>query len=117
MHLVHFNAHKYESLSAALAANEGVTVIGVFFEIERKDNPAFAEIARIAGQLSASNQTLPVTDPIRLEHMLPGNSDRFYRYDGSLTTPPCTEGVTWIVMNDPVQMGYNQVRSIKPDFH
>jgi carbonic anhydrase len=33
----------------------------------------------------------------------------YYTYMGSLTTPPCTEGVRWIVMRTPVQMSRTQV--------
>jgi len=32
-----------------------------------------------------------------------------YRYDGSLTTPPCSEGVKWIVMTTPIQLSAEQV--------
>jgi carbonic anhydrase len=27
---------------------------------------------------------------------------RYYTYMGSLTTPPCSEGVQWVVMRQPV---------------
>jgi len=33
----------------------------------------------------------------------------FYRYNGSLTTPPCTEGVTWMVMKQPVRVSRQEV--------
>jgi carbonic anhydrase len=32
-----------------------------------------------------------------------------YRYDGSLTTPPCSEGVTWAVMTTPISLSQAQI--------
>lgn len=43
-----------------------------------------------------------------------------WRYEGSLTTPPCSEGVQWIVMTTPVEVGAGQValfRTVIPDNH
>merc|ERR1712062_856217 len=34
--------------------------------------------------------------------------NRFYRYSGSLTTPPCTEGVSWTIFMDPIPIHSSQ---------
>jgi carbonic anhydrase len=46
-----------------------------------------------------------VIDPAKL---LPENR-AYWTYMGSLTTPPCTEGVLWMVMKQPLQVGSEQV--------
>ncbi|MCP4635033.1 MAG: carbonic anhydrase family protein [Methyloversatilis sp.] len=45
---------------------------------------------------------------IDLAKLLPEKRD-YYTYMGSLTTPPCTEGVTWLVMKDPLQLSPEQI--------
>ncbi|HTP24884.1 MAG TPA: carbonic anhydrase family protein [Anaeromyxobacteraceae bacterium] len=41
-------------------------------------------------------------------HLLPPRSD-YYTYTGSLTAPPCTEGVTWFALKTPVQLSKDDV--------
>jgi carbonic anhydrase len=40
-----------------------------------------------------------------------------YRYEGSLTTPPCTEGVHWFVMESPVTMSDEQIERLRGVLH
>lgn len=46
--------------------------------------------------------------PIDVSALLPGDR-RYYTYMGSLTTPPCSEGVLWMVMKMPVQISPEQL--------
>lgn len=39
----------------------------------------------------------------------------YYRYNGSLTTPPCSEGVTWLVMKSPIEMSQPQLAALSED--
>ena len=45
---------------------------------------------------------------VNARQMLPTNLG-YYRYSGSLTDTPCTEGVTWIVMKQPLELSSDQL--------
>lgn len=48
-------------------------------------------------------------DPFVLRDLLPATLGSYYRYAGSLTTPPCSEIVEWIIFRMPVPISYRQV--------
>jgi carbonic anhydrase len=48
--------------------------------------------------------------------LLPANKG-YYSFEGSLTTPPCSEGVRWFVLREPVEMSKAQALRIKAIFH
>jgi carbonic anhydrase len=53
----------------------------------------------------------------RVEGQLHPLSERYYRYRGSLTTPPCSEGVEWIVMAEPHRVSADQLEAIASHLH
>ncbi len=53
-------------------------------------------------------EELAARTPLELADLLPTDR-RYYTYMGSLTTPPCSEGVQWVVMRQPVSMSPEQI--------
>lgn len=47
--------------------------------------------------------------PFILRKLLPSSLGGYYRYTGSLTTPPCSKVVEWIIFSRPVYLSYHQV--------
>lgn len=54
------------------------------------------------------NDEVAASPLLDLSHLLPADR-RYYAFMGSLTTPPCTEGVLWLVMQQPVPIAVEQV--------
>ncbi|HEX8699140.1 MAG TPA: carbonic anhydrase family protein, partial [Myxococcaceae bacterium] len=54
----------------------------------------------------------PAGASINAANLLPGNRTHF-RYQGSLTTPPCTEGIRWYVMRTPIEMSDAQIAAFQ----
>jgi len=54
------------------------------------------------------NEEVTPSVPLDLIKLLPEDR-RYYTYMGSLTTPPCSEGVLWMVMKTPVQISPEQI--------
>jgi carbonic anhydrase len=85
-----------------------LAVVGVFLR-EGAANPI---IQRIWDRAEAEPAQAEMLDP---EDLLPANRD-YYRYAGSLTTPPCTEGVRWHVLHEPVDVSAAQVDEFRAIF-
>lgn len=61
---------------------------------------------------TSDSQASQVSDlTINALQLLPENSKLYYRYQGSLTTPPCSEIVTWLVLKQPVEISRSQIAS------
>lgn len=53
---------------------------------------------------------------VDIDRLLPKNRAT-YRYSGSLTTPPCSEGVRWFVYAEPIQLSSDQIKVFRKIFH
>ena len=90
-----------------------LAVVAVMFEMG-KDNPAIAKLWTEMPKRQGESNVL--SHPVNVQQILP-HSDQYYRYDGSLTTPPCTEGVRWLVMKQPVSISEQQLKQFVAAVH
>lgn len=76
--------------------------------LERGTENAFIQTLWNNMPLEKNLPVAPPTTTIDLNTLLPA-SRNYYTYMGSLTTPPCSEGVLWLVMKQPVQVSPDQI--------
>lgn len=100
-------------------AHKRVLVVGVMVKLGA-ENESLAPVFR---SLPPKSEKVPASAgapiPVDLASVLPKNHEA-YVYRGSLTTPPCTEGVQWVVLAQPIQMSKEQIASFTkmfPDNH
>ena len=73
-----------------------LAVIGVLF----REGPEDSAIARVwAESPKSAGPARTLSAPVDPDTLLPKGRD-YYTFEGSLTTPPCTEGVRWIVLKE-----------------
>ncbi len=97
MHLVHKN-------------DKGqLAVVGVLIE-EGEENPAYKAIWSNLPAKAGEERSAEAA--INARELIPSESG-YFTYSGSLTTPPCSESVKWIVLKTPVQMSDVQIQDIR----
>lgn len=104
VHLVHANAQNQ------------LTVVAIFLNADAKDaNPLietmWKELPAKSGEPQAHQEV-----QVEVLQLLPKNL-HYYTYEGSLTTPPCTEGVKWIVLKDPVSITKKELAVFHKLYH
>ncbi|CAN0211686.1 unnamed protein product, partial [Scytosiphon promiscuus] len=76
-------------------------VVGIMFEVSEYGSNV--ELQNLWQVLGMGHNVTDTPFETSIYGLLPA-SPTFSTFSGSLTTPPCSEGVTWIVMNEPVVM-------------
>lgn len=90
-------------------ADNNLAVVGVLLIIGEEDNPAFADV--FANLPTEETEEAHETDfMVSAFNMLP-EAKTFLTYTGSLTTPPCSEGVRWLLLDTPVEISAAQVEA------
>ncbi|KAH3754256.1 carbonic anhydrase-like [Dreissena polymorpha] len=106
MHIVHYNK-RYENFSISVDKSDGLAVLGFFFEIGRF-NKHVQEIIDHFVEIQYKNENITINS-IPLNDLMPARLTNYFRYIGSLTTPPCYESVTWTIFNETIEIAEEQL--------
>ncbi|WP_294945462.1 carbonic anhydrase [Sulfurivirga sp.] len=98
MHLVHKDAHG------------NLAVIGILYRTGA-ENP---ELQKLIDHLPADIGKAHTHEQVHIDltKFFP-HDRRFYKYSGSLTTPPCSEGVYWMVFRQPIEASEAQIAALQ----
>ncbi|XP_040474714.1 carbonic anhydrase 14 isoform X2 [Falco naumanni] len=112
MHVVHYDAERYANASEAQHHAGGLAVLGVLLEVGADPHPAYDNILSHLGSIRYAGQTTTVPS-FSVQDLLPPRLDLYYRYNGSLTTPPCFQGVLWTLFQQPVRISLAQLEQLQ----
>ncbi|KAK1163391.1 carbonic anhydrase 5A, mitochondrial [Acipenser oxyrinchus oxyrinchus] len=106
LHLVHWNASKYKSFEEAVMEGDGLAVVAVFLKIGKRHEG----LQKLVDALPAVRHKDSVVEftSFNPSCLLPTCLD-YWTYSGSLTTPPLTESVAWIIKKKPVEVSHDQL--------
>ncbi|XP_059238216.1 carbonic anhydrase 5A, mitochondrial isoform X1 [Mustela nigripes] len=110
LHLVHWNSVKYRNYTDAVVGENGVAVIGVFVKLGAR-HEELQKLVRVLPEIKLKGARAAV-GPFQPSCLLPACRD-YWTYPGSLTTPPLSESVTWIVQKRPIEVAQDQLAAFR----
>ncbi|XP_075459715.1 carbonic anhydrase 6 [Ascaphus truei] len=112
LHIVHYNSDLYKSFEEAKDNPKGLAVLAFLYVDGNFVNTYYSNFISILGKVRYAGQETEL-QTLDVLAMLPENLDNFYRYQGSLTTPPCTENVLWTIFDSPIILSHTQIELLE----
>lgn len=114
LHLVFYNG-LYSSFEEASKEVDGLAVVGFFYEMYDRPNEQLNPWTRFLKEIiePQSTFTIQFIDTFPLYNLVGDFEWPYFSYEGSLTTPPCLETVTWIVSAKPLLITPREIREFR----
>ncbi|XP_078296223.1 receptor-type tyrosine-protein phosphatase zeta isoform X4 [Panthera onca] len=108
MQIYGFDADRFSSFEEAVKGKGKLRALSILFEIGTEENLDYKAIIDGVERVSRFGKQSAL-DPFILLNLLPNSTDKYYTYNGSLTSPPCTDTVDWIIFKDTVSISESQL--------
>ncbi|KAI3366938.1 hypothetical protein L3Q82_009579 [Scortum barcoo] len=115
MQIYCYDPDDFQSLDDAVREGGRIAALAVLFEVGRpapevrlEDNENFSPVIESVNTVSRFGKSGSM-EAFTLRSLLPNNTDKYYIYNGSLTEPPCSEVVEWIVFKHTVAISEAQL--------
>ncbi|NXI41972.1 CAH14 anhydrase, partial [Galbula dea] len=112
MHVVHYDVENYADAAEAQHHAGGLAVLGILLEVGADPHPAYDNILRHLDSIRYAGQSTAIPS-FSVQDLLPQRLDLYYRYNGSLTTPPCFQSVLWTLFQQPVHISLAQLEQLQ----
>ncbi|KAH9679521.1 alpha carbonic anhydrase 4 [Citrus sinensis] len=111
-HTINGSSYEMELHLVHLSSDGKLAVTGIVYEYGRPD-PFLSKLLHHIKSLGKEEKEVGIVNPGDIKF----GSRKYYRYIGSLTVPPCTEGVIWTIGKKVRTVSREQVRALKEEVH
>lgn len=113
LHLIHWNTTQFSTVEEAMGKPGGLAIIALFVQIGR-ENTGLRAFTECLESIQYKGRSVNVSIPFNTNCLLPDPMLRdFWTYQGSLTSPPCCENVTWILFRYPLTVSNSQIEEFR----